>query len=62
MKDIQPSERRVYVWRVRTRLPERFGTSGIVLARGTMNSCLFEFHADGYQVVTSRNYLRRLRP
>jgi hypothetical protein len=29
-----------------------------VLARGTMNSCLVEF-ADGYQMVTSRNAIKR---
>ena len=47
-----------YVWRVRTRLPERFGQRCRVLVRGAMNSALVEF-ADGYKVVTSRNYLRR---
>ena len=29
-----------------------------VLARGTLNSCLVEF-ADGYQMVTSRNAIRK---
>lgn len=47
-----------YRWRVRTRLPERFGTLCRVLVRGGMNSCLVEFE-DGYQVITSRNYMRR---
>jgi hypothetical protein len=45
-----------YVWRVRTRLPERFGTRCRVLVRGRMNSCLVEFD-DGVRHVTSRNYL-----
>lgn len=48
-----------YVWRVRTRLPERFGQRCAVLVRSRrMNSCLVQF-ADGYRVVTSRNYVRR---
>jgi len=49
---------RIYRWRVLARLPERFGTHCTVLARGTMNSCLVRFIADGKLVVTSRNYLR----
>lgn len=44
-----------YVWRVKTRLPERYTTPCKVLARGRMNTCLIEFE-DGYRVVTSRNY------
>jgi hypothetical protein len=47
-----------YVWRVRTRLPERFGARCRVLARGAMNSALVEFE-DGMRVVTSRNYFRK---
>jgi hypothetical protein len=48
-----------YYWRVRTRLPERKGEPCRVLVRARrMNSCLVEF-ADGYKVVTSRNYLRK---
>lgn len=50
-----------YCWRVRTRLAERVGTRCRVLVRGAMNSALVEF-ADGFQVVTSRNYLRRAAP
>ncbi len=50
----------LYRWRVRTRLPERFGTACRVLVRGSMNSQLVEFVSDGYRVVTSRNYTRRL--
>jgi hypothetical protein len=50
-----------YIWRVRTRLPHRFGDPCRVLVRGAMNSVLVEF-TDGRQVVTSRNYLRRSRP
>lgn len=49
-----------YYWRVRTRLPERFGERCRVIVRGKMNSCLVEF-ADGYKVVTSRNYVRKVR-
>jgi hypothetical protein len=47
-----------YVWRWKTRLPERRGQRLRVLVRGKMNSCLVEFQ-DGYTVVTSRNALRK---
>lgn len=47
-----------YYWRVRSRLPGRFGQPCRVLVRGRMNSALVEFE-DGYKVVTSRNYLRK---
>jgi hypothetical protein len=36
----------------------RKGQACVVLARGTMNSCLVKFE-DGYTAVTSRNALRR---
>lgn len=49
-----------YYWRVRSRLPERFGKACRVIVRGAMNSALVEFE-DGYKVVTSRNYFRRLK-
>jgi len=49
-----------HYWRVKTRLPERKGERCRVLVRGRMNSVLVEF-ADGYRVVTSRNYVRRQR-
>lgn len=47
-----------YIWRVRTRLPARFGQRCAVLLRARMNSCLVAF-PDGYRVVTSRNYVRK---
>lgn len=48
-----------YIWRVRTRLPDRFGQRCAVLARSRrMNSAHVRF-ADGYEVITSRNYIRR---
>lgn len=47
-----------WVWRVTTRLPERKGQLCRVLVWGKMNSVLVEFE-DGFQVVTSRNYLRK---
>jgi len=47
-----------YVWRVKTRLPERYMAPCKVLARGKMNTCLVEFE-DGYRVTTSRNYLMK---
>lgn len=47
------------VWRVKTRLPERFGQRcRIDLLAKSLNSCLVIFE-DGFQVVTSRNYVRR---
>jgi len=49
-----------YVWRVRTRLGDRFGMACRVLVRSKrMNSALIEF-VDGYKVVTSKNYIRRV--
>ena len=48
-----------YYWRVRTRLPERFGRPCRVLARGSKHTILVEFE-DGYRVATSGNYVRRL--
>lgn len=47
-----------YIWRVKTRLPERYMTPCRVLARGKMNTCLVEFE-DGYRVTTSRNYVMK---
>lgn len=49
-----------YYWRVRTRLPERFGQRLRVLARGKMNSRLVEFE-DGAQFITSGNYYRKVK-
>jgi hypothetical protein len=48
-----------YIWRVKTRLPERYMTPCKVLARGKRNSCLVEFE-DGDRVITSRNYLMKV--
>jgi hypothetical protein len=50
-----------YRWRVRTRLPDRYGQRCRVTARGSLNSIRVEFD-DGFEVVTSRWYLRRIRP
>lgn len=47
-----------YVWRVRTRLPERFGQRCRIIARGAMNTAHVAFE-DGFEVFTSRNYLRK---
>lgn len=49
-----------YVWRVRARLPDRFGQRCRVLARGALNTCHVQFE-DGYEVFTSRNYLRKAK-
>ena len=49
-----------HYWRVRAKLPERFGQRCRVLARGKMNSCLVEFE-DGWLVVTSRNFVRKIK-
>ncbi len=40
-----------YYWRVRTRLPERFGQHLRVIVRGGMNSALVEFQ-DGSRFVS----------
>ena len=48
-----------HYWRVRTRLPERFGQPCRVLARGRLNTVLIVF-ADGLRVTTSRWNIRRL--
>jgi hypothetical protein len=47
-----------YYWRVKTRLPERFGSACRILVFGKKNSRLVEFE-DGYRVITSGNYIRR---
>jgi len=52
---------KLYRWRVRTKLPERFGQTCHVLARGKMNSALVQFE-DGFRVITSRNFVRRIQP
>lgn len=46
-----------YRWRVKTKLPDRFGQFCRVKAWGKMNSCWVEFE-DGYEVVTSRFFIR----
>ena len=46
-------------WRVRTRLPERFGQRCRVIARGSRNSCAVQFE-DGYRTVTSRWNVRKI--
>lgn len=46
--------------RVRTKLGHRFGQRCRIVARGSMNSCLVEFE-DGTKVVTSRNFLRKVK-
>lgn len=47
-----------YRWRVRSKLPERFGQSCRVLIRGRMNTVVVAFD-DGFRVATSRWYIRR---
>lgn len=47
-----------YIWRVKTRLPERYMTPCRVLVRGKLNTCLVEFE-DGFRVTTSRNHVIR---
>lgn len=45
-------------WRVRVRLPERFGQNCRVIVYGRLNNCLVEFE-DGFRVVTCRYYVRK---
>ena len=49
-----------HYWRVRVRLPERFGQRCRVLAYGRLNACLVEFE-DGVMVVTCRWYVRKVK-
>lgn len=49
-----------YYWRVRSRLPHRFGQRCRVVVRGGMNSAIVEFE-DGSRFCTSRNYLRKVK-
>ena len=51
----------LYIWRVKTRYPERKGTLCRVLVRGRQNNCLVEFVSDGHRAVTSRNYVRKYK-
>lgn len=53
------TDRPLYIWRWRKRLPARYGQTFHVLTRGSLNSCLIEFVSDGWRCVTSRNVLRR---
>ena len=47
-----------YYWRVKTRLPGRYGQKCRVLVWGRRNSRLIEFE-DGFRVVSSGNFIRR---
>ena len=49
-----------YRWHWKARLPERRGQVFRVVCRGKLNACLIQFE-DGFQVVTSRNALRKAR-
>lgn len=50
-----------HYWRVKARLPERFGQKCRLIACGRLNSALVEFE-DGFKVVTCRYYVRKLKP
>lgn len=58
--DQAPAPEMTHYWRVRTRMADRVGQQCRVLARGALNSCLVEFE-DGYRVITSRWYVRRIK-
>lgn len=49
-----------HYWRVRARLPERFGQHCRIIAVCRMNNILVEFE-DGYRAVTCRYYVRKLK-
>jgi hypothetical protein len=51
----------LYYWRVHTLLPERYGQHCRMLVLGKLNSRLIEFMSDGYKVITSGNYIRRVK-
>jgi hypothetical protein len=46
-------DRPAYLWRIHTRLPERFAQPCWVTARGALNSIRVEF-PDGFWCITSR--------
>jgi hypothetical protein len=48
----------LYYWRVRTKLPERYGQPCRVVVWGKLGSVLVEF-GDGHRVVTSRHFIRK---
>jgi hypothetical protein len=62
-----------YRWRVHTRLPERFGQACRIIPTpavagkprdypgGAKGSGIVEFD-DGYKVITSRRYVRKVKP
>ena len=51
------------VWRIRTRLPERFGQRCRLLVRGgRLNSAMVQFESDGAKVVTGQHAFRRAKP
>lgn len=50
-----------YVWRWKSRLPERHGHRCRRIKHGGMNSVLIEFE-DGFRVLTSRWAIRRVEP
>jgi hypothetical protein len=50
-----------YWWRVRARLPHRYGQPCRITARGALNSIRVEF-PDGQEIITSGNYVRRRSP
>jgi hypothetical protein len=47
-------------WRVKKKLPDRYGHPCRIVTRGALNSILVEFE-DGYQAVTSRWNVRKLQ-
>ena len=50
------------VWRIRTRLPERFGQRcRLVIRAGKLNSALIEF-SDGTRVATGQHAFRKIKP
>lgn len=55
------SQTMTHTWRVRARLPERFGQRCKILAVGRRNNIAVEFE-DGYKVITCRYYVRRIKP
>lgn len=50
-----------HYWRIRKWHPEWFGRPCRVVARGKMNSVKVEF-ADGSWTITSRYFVRKLKP
>lgn len=52
----------IYAWRNNSKRETLYKREMIVIARGTMNSCLVQFTDNGQREVVSRNAIRKVTP